>query len=223
MHRFDTPALVREPAGQAIEQLGMSGFLPEEAKVIHGGHDALIEVPGPNAVHRHARGQRMLGAGEPAGEFEAAALIRLEGGRFGLQRGLNDLDEATRHRLPEREMTAADVERQFLENPRRVRDGESGWQIGQVALHAHHVVLHRVELISDGFGIEDDGLRRKGEEAFRVIQHCPGLMQQRLAALVRFHILQRRGLLEHERVVFPQMRDAAASAQGLLPGFEERV
>ena len=80
MQLLDGPAVVDEPGGEPIEQLGMRGLLAHDAEVARRADQAFAEVMLPDAVHDHARRQRIIGAGQPfgaasggAGWFAAAA------------------------------------------------------------------------------------------------------------------------------------------------------
>ena len=57
-----------EFVGQIIQQLRMRGALAHAAKIIGRGHDAAAEVILPDAVHHHARRQRILRIHDPLGQ-----------------------------------------------------------------------------------------------------------------------------------------------------------
>ena len=65
MQWLELPAIGDEPAGEVVEQLGMRGFAAEETKVARRVHDAVAEVMLPHAVREHARGERVVVAGDP--------------------------------------------------------------------------------------------------------------------------------------------------------------
>ena len=125
----------------------------------------------------------MLGAGEPAGEFEPTAVIGGEF-RFRFLRGLNDLNEAAWNRLAECEVIATDVDGQFLENLGRFRHGQRRGQIGEIALRGHHSVLQRADLLSDLFGTPSDGFWRQRQEAGGFVQLGTRLVEQGIVRLV---------------------------------------
>ena len=58
----------------------MCGALAGEAEVVRGGDEAFTEELEPHAIHEDAGGERVLRAGEPLGEFEAAALLQVSDG-----------------------------------------------------------------------------------------------------------------------------------------------
>ena len=73
MHRLETPALVDELPGQPVEQLGVRRAATEFSKITRRLDDAATEVAVPQAVHHHARGERVIRAGNPLGQRHAAA------------------------------------------------------------------------------------------------------------------------------------------------------
>ena len=91
MHRFHAVAVRDKLAREEIKQLGMRGFRTKHAEVRRRVDEAHTEVPCPNSVHRHARGQRIFGVRHPACEFKPSALI------VGKRRAWNDALEYRRH------------------------------------------------------------------------------------------------------------------------------
>ena len=69
--RLDVPARVDELARQPVEQFGMTGPLALHAEVVAGLDQALTEQLLPEAIDHHARGQRMVGLGEPLRQPQA--------------------------------------------------------------------------------------------------------------------------------------------------------
>src|SRR5438128_1456357 len=59
MHRLHAPAALDELNGQPIEQLGMRWTVTLAPEVICRGDDASAEVSLPEAIHHHAREQRL--------------------------------------------------------------------------------------------------------------------------------------------------------------------
>ena len=78
--------------------------LPLLAEVVLGFHDAAPEVMLPDAVHHHAGGERMVGAGQPARERQAVAasfaLRARRADRIGLSGRTDDLQEPRLDRRP---------------------------------------------------------------------------------------------------------------------------
>ena len=78
------------------------------AEVIDGGDQALAEQVLPDAVDHHARGERVLRAGQPLGQLEPAALLGID---LRCVRGhSSDREEAARHDRPELLGLAADAD-----------------------------------------------------------------------------------------------------------------
>ena len=67
--------LLRELDRQPIEQLGMRGQLAAHAEILRRGHEAATEQFLPQAIHRHARGERMIRRDQPFGERQAIGLV----------------------------------------------------------------------------------------------------------------------------------------------------
>ena len=84
MHGFHAPLPLDEFASQPIQQLGMGGRHSSLAEIAGRAHDALAEMMLPDAVHHDARGERVVGRGDPIGK--AAPAIA----RFGVRRRLRE-------------------------------------------------------------------------------------------------------------------------------------
>ena len=118
--------------------------IAEHAEVVRAADEALTEMPAPDAVHHHARGERMLRAREPACEFEAATLLRRH---FRAQVGhLHYLREAARRGLAEREMAAANVDGQRLDDVGRVHHAHRAGQLGRVLLQRRERLAELLQL-----------------------------------------------------------------------------
>ena len=90
MQGFYVPAGADEFAGEPVEEFGIFGAVTLAAEVVGGLDEAATEEGLPEAIHRHAREQRMARVGEPAGEAEAVArLIGRKGGEGGGGVGAN--------------------------------------------------------------------------------------------------------------------------------------
>lgn len=75
MELFDGPALFHEAEGEVIEESGVRGGFAAEAEVGGGSDESFSEVLEPDAVDHNTHEERVLGAGDPAGELESSALI----------------------------------------------------------------------------------------------------------------------------------------------------
>ena len=62
---------MHEPIGQPIEQIGMRRPRTHVAEVAGRSHQPFAEMMLPDAIHDHASGERIFGAGDPAGQCEA--------------------------------------------------------------------------------------------------------------------------------------------------------
>ena len=80
---FGGPAPRLESTRQMIEQFWVSGPVSTETEIVGAGHQAPPEQVQPDAVDGNARGQWVVGVGQPCGQFAAAALK----GRHGVHRG----------------------------------------------------------------------------------------------------------------------------------------
>ena len=72
-----------ELRSEIVQQLRIGGFASQQAEVAGDSLQAFPEVPTPDAIHGHARKQRILGSGQPLNERLAPAvaeiyLVRLE-------------------------------------------------------------------------------------------------------------------------------------------------
>jgi hypothetical protein len=70
LHR---PTLLHELPGQVVEELLVRAALAPRAEVVRSADQPLSEQVLPDTVHRHAAGERVLGAGEPVGHLQPAA------------------------------------------------------------------------------------------------------------------------------------------------------
>ena len=70
------PARLAELRREPIEQLRVRGPRAAAAEVVHGAHERLAEVPAPDVIHRHARGERVVARGDPLGERPAPPRAR---------------------------------------------------------------------------------------------------------------------------------------------------
>ena len=80
MHVLHAPAAADELGGQPVEQFGMRRALAHDAEIAGRADDAAAEVIMPDAIDHDARGQRIVGVGEPLRQRGAAA------GRFDIRR-----------------------------------------------------------------------------------------------------------------------------------------
>lgn len=114
--------------GDPVEQFGVGRAVAEGAEVVGAGDEALAEMPAPDSIDHDAGSEGMVGAGEPVGEFEAAALFFGEA-RAGGGDG-HDLRDAAGGGRAEVEMTAADVNGERLDNVGRVADAHGAGHFG---------------------------------------------------------------------------------------------
>ena len=70
---FHRPTFLHESNGKVIEQRLVGWQAAHVAEVVHAGHEAFAEEMMPHAVGKHARGERMLGAGHPVSQLQPAA------------------------------------------------------------------------------------------------------------------------------------------------------
>ena len=89
---LDGPAVVDEPGGQVIQQLGVGGLFPGGAEVVRRGDEAGAEVVLPDAVDEDAGGEGIAGTGDGAGQTEAAVI-----GIGAAVHGGEHLEEAAGH------------------------------------------------------------------------------------------------------------------------------
>ena len=73
---LDRPAVLDEPAGQPVEQLGVRGGGAAGAEVARRGHQAAAEMVLPDAVDQHPGRQRVLRVGQGGGQLAAARSLR---------------------------------------------------------------------------------------------------------------------------------------------------
>ena len=76
---FDGPAVLHEAGGKVVDQRGVAGRGGLVAEVVGRGDKAFAEVLLPDAVDEDAGGEGVGGAGDVAGEFEAAAALSIGG------------------------------------------------------------------------------------------------------------------------------------------------
>ena len=68
---FHVPAGLHEIDGEPVEHFLMRGQVALRAEILGRAHESLAEANLPEAIHRDARGERMLGLHEPLREAEA--------------------------------------------------------------------------------------------------------------------------------------------------------
>ena len=82
---FDGPIVFDKAEGEVVEEFGVAGEFAGLAKIVGGADEALAEKVFPKAVDDDTGGEWVLGIGDPAGEFEAAGVVRRDvGGGAGL-------------------------------------------------------------------------------------------------------------------------------------------
>ena len=81
MERLERPAVGDEPDRQPVEQLGVRGQLAELAEVVDRADEPLAEMPAPDAVDDHPRGERVSRARSASGPARAGRCA------FGLSGG----------------------------------------------------------------------------------------------------------------------------------------
>ena len=79
LHRLHVPAGADEFGGQPVEQFGMRRPFALRAEILHRLDQAGAEIHLPEAIHGHARRQRIGGIDQPFGE--AQAIVRHAGGQ----------------------------------------------------------------------------------------------------------------------------------------------
>src|SRR5437762_652180 len=72
MHRFDAPPFLNETSCQPVEQLQMTWQFSSQTEIARRSHQASAKVMLPNAIHHHARGQRVLRVCNSSRQFETA-------------------------------------------------------------------------------------------------------------------------------------------------------
>src|SRR5262249_27393530 len=69
---FHVPARLHELDRQPVEQFMMDGTRGPQAEIEDRTDEGLAEMPHPDLVDRHPRGERVLAVGDPAGERQPA-------------------------------------------------------------------------------------------------------------------------------------------------------
>ena len=75
MHRFDRPTGRDETRRETIEQFGMRRRLALFAEVVRRRNDSFAEMVQPDAIHHHARGERIFRIGDPFGELHGGRCL----------------------------------------------------------------------------------------------------------------------------------------------------
>ncbi len=75
LNRFERPAAVHQLQGQIVEQFLIAGRRSSSAEVIGSGDDAASKMPLPKTIHDDARGERIVFARDPIGQFQASATL----------------------------------------------------------------------------------------------------------------------------------------------------
>src|SRR5260221_9854045 len=75
MEFLERPAFVHESRGKVVEQLRMRRRIGANAEIARGADEARAEMSQPDAVHQHARRQRIVFACDGLGEFQPAAAL----------------------------------------------------------------------------------------------------------------------------------------------------
>ena len=70
---FERPAIRDEPSRQPIEQRGMSRRFRPQTEVAGRAHQSVTEMPLPDAIDDHARGERVLFRRDPTRQLAPAA------------------------------------------------------------------------------------------------------------------------------------------------------
>ena len=120
-----------------VEQFRMGGLLAAHAEVVGRGNQAAPEEVEPDAVGPDARGQRVVGVGDPAREFKAAAASTDDRGLISTG---DQFDESARHG------GSGLVELAAVEHAR---------VHGAVAVggaHGHQVLRRRIAIGAEAFG-----------------------------------------------------------------------
>ena len=95
MQRLDRPAVLDEPGGQVIEELGVGRRLAPHAEIARCRDQGRAEVVHPDPVDQGAGRQRVVGAGDGPRQLEPAAAVDE---RFPLGTGQRG-EEPARHRF----------------------------------------------------------------------------------------------------------------------------
>ena len=72
---FDGPTVFHEVIGQVVQHGGMRGRGRADAEIARSGYQRAVEMVHPDAVDHHARGQRIILAGDGLGQLQAAAAL----------------------------------------------------------------------------------------------------------------------------------------------------
>jgi hypothetical protein len=116
LHR---PAMLDEARREVVEQGGVGRGLARGPEVVGSLDETDAEEMLPDAVGHDPRGEGMLGAGDPAGELEPAALLGIGTRRRGIAQNLG---KTPRRHFAEEGVLAADVDGDVL----RLGDVASG-------------------------------------------------------------------------------------------------
>src|SRR5581483_5446133 len=73
LHVLDAPSAAHEFRGEPVQQFGMRWAIAHDAKVAWSSYNAFSEMMLPEAVHHHARGERIRRVGDPVRKRRSAA------------------------------------------------------------------------------------------------------------------------------------------------------
>ena len=79
VQRLEAPSVSDKIGRQPVEQPGVTWHSTAGAEIVAGFHQAGTEMMLPDTIDHHPRRQRMLGRDNPAGQFQATAVVAWQG------------------------------------------------------------------------------------------------------------------------------------------------
>ena len=238
MHGLDGPATRDELGGEPVEQLWVRGFRTGVAEVVGIGEERRAEGMLPEAVHQHARGERVFGRSDPVGEGAAAAggVAGRGADRGGV--GIEDGEEAGRDFVARFVGIALEKEARGLGGLARVghaeRDGEgapaffdfveAGGQIGvaflfSVVQRGGNLLVGGLQFVEVGLEFFLGGLVAFGRVGFQKFQDVGGELGAALGGEAFLHGREHGGELLL-RIGGSDVEGGVVGLDGLLLGRE---
>ena len=183
---LDVPAAVEEVRREPVEHLGMRGVRALRAKILERRDEAAAKHDFPQAIHEHARDERVVARREPLGEIEA---------RGAAVPGLHAAQRHGHRRLHRRAGIIQPVAAR--------QHAHHAWLDGHRDHRARHRFVEALELRLDGGDLFAHGFQQRREGP--VMRRQIGLLLRRAlrwrGCENRFQLArQRRGILhEHRR------------------------
>ena len=119
---LDRAVVAVEIRSEEVEEFRVRGFAAKAAEIVGGGDDAAAEDMVPEAVDDNAGGERVVGAGDAVGKFEAAAVLSL------VRSWVDGIEEVARDEVGGLFVVAADEERVVGGVSLDDAGGAEGWE-----------------------------------------------------------------------------------------------